>query len=564
MARTKRPIRQASNVRIVKRDTSGHIASLVSSDQVREQGDHVRHVRGTPTPGTYLGGDLSFQTGGLRPGMQYVRSKPKKGERIPVHVVVVSYNRPDHCRRLLQDLVVEAATHDLSVHVFDDKSTEDYGDVQELLSAKNWHYTVADQNHGKQGFWRWVKQIYGTLEANKKPYVILLPDDVRLCRDFIARAVSFWRAIKDPRKIALTLQADSRLGRSNWTGITPKQQGDVWHTGWGDGAILCTPEYFKALGHSCPAVPADRWAQTPLLGSGVGQVLSTELHRQGRSMWCTHQSLLVHVGIGSQMNPEERKKNPLRSERFIDGPAMAASLEAAERVTISMASIPSRMPLLPRVIDRLYWQCDELRVYLNQYRSVPDTLVRRRIRIARSQQHKDRGDAGKFFWVDSTKGYILTCDDDILYPHDYVATLTAAVERYGRKAIVGVHGAIIEEQPRDYYNSRSVLHCKYDQATDRAVHVLGTGTTCFHASTIRVRPQDFKVPNMADIWLAVIARSQRVPMACIAHQGGWMEFFDDPQGIEIYKRYAGRDKKQGEVVRSLAPWPALPKRPRIR
>ncbi len=565
MAKSKQ-VRKASNVRVLgKKGTQDHVRTMSRTETVRPQGEHVRQVRRRGGGGgPYLGADSTFQGGMSSTGQHYVRTKPPRGERLAAHIVVVTYNRPRHCLRLLQDLVVEAASHDISVTVCDDASTEDYGDVRELVEAHGWTYKRAPHNHGKKRFWQWVRQIYAGIRSVEKPYIVLLPDDVRTCSNFLARAVGVWRAIGDDKKVALTLQADSRLDKSNWTGVRPERRGDAWHTGWVDGAILCTDEYFKALGYSCPAVPASRWAQNPLLGSGVGQVISNDLHQKGMSMWCTHKSLLVHVAIDSQMNPEERAKNPLRSVRFIDGERMQEALESAEPVIISMASIPSRIPLLDKVIDRLYWQCDELRVYLNKYKDVPEILGRRRVTVARSQQHKDRGDAGKFFWVDGTKGYVLTCDDDILYPHDYVATMTRAVERYRRKAIVGVHGAIIEERPSDYYNSRSVLHCKYDQAEDRQVHVLGTGTTCFHSSTLRVRSADFQHPNMADVWLSLAARRQKTPMVCVAHRGAWMEFFDDPEGIEIYKTQAGRDKKQAETVRSAAPWPALPKRPRIR
>jgi hypothetical protein len=162
------------------------------------------------------------------------------------------------------------------------------------------------------------------------------------------------------------------------------------------------------------------------------------------------------------------------------------------------------------------------------------------------------------------RGYIVTCDDDIVYPRDYVSRLVRAVEAYKRKAVVGTHGAIMHAMPSDYYRSRDVLHCKYDQGHDRPVHVLGTGTTCFHHSTIKLSPRDFKVPNMADIWLALAARRQKVHLVCLSHSGQWMTFLDDPKGNEIYKRYVGRDKKQAELVREAAPWPSLPKRPYIR
>jgi len=472
--------------------------------------------------------------------------------------VILTYNRPEQILQLLQDIVVESSVHEVEVSVYDDASSSDYASVKELLKDKGWSYIRSDKHHGKKLFWSWVGKVYSDQRGSKAQFFVFLPDDVRLCRDFVTNCVAVWNEIGDRRKIAMTLKADTRLQKSNWTGIKPRKQGRVWHTGWVDGDIFCTAEYLKVLGYSCPEVASTRWDRNADLGSGVGQVLSVELHRQGRSMWCSDRSLTVHSLLGSKMNPDERRKNPLRSARFLDGPGPTAAFEKGERVTISMASIPSRASLLPRVIDRLYWQCDRLHVYLNGYGEIPKCLKRPRIVVARSQDHGDRGDAGKFYWVGQTKGYVITCDDDILYPQDYVATLVRAVERFKRKAVVGTHGAIIHPKPTSYYRSRDVLHCRYDQERDRRVHVLGTGTTCFHHSTIRVHSGDFKVPNMADLWLALLARKQSVPLVCLAHKGGWMEFFEDPKGNEIYKRYAARDEVQTRLVVGAAPWPSLP------
>ena len=118
-------------------------------------------------------------------------------------------------------------------------------------------------------------------------------------------------------------------------------------------------------------------------------------------------------------------------------------------IRASLASIPARRDSLRRVVESLLPQVDRLGVYLNGYGDVPEFLADDRIDVARSEDHGDLGDAGKMFWAaEPGVDYHLACDDDILYPADYVARMVAEVDRYGRRALVGCHGALMHDRPR--------------------------------------------------------------------------------------------------------------------
>ena len=121
-------------------------------------------------------------------------------------------------------------------------------------------------------------------------------------------------------------------------------------------------------------------------------------------------------------------------------------------IRASLASIPERERSLQQTVASLLPQVDRLGVYLNGYDSVPDFLHDPRIDVARSEETGDRGDAGKFFWSDAGDfDYHLACDDDLLYPPDFAATMVAACDRHGRRALVGLHGALMREKPAGYY-----------------------------------------------------------------------------------------------------------------
>jgi GT2 family glycosyltransferase/SAM-dependent methyltransferase len=200
------------------------------------------------------------------------------------------------------------------------------------------------------------------------------------------------------------------------------------------------------------------------------------------------------------------------------------SLPRREFCSASLASIPGREKTLRQVVRSLLPQVDQVNVYLNGYSRIPEFLRRPKIRVVRSQDTPfgDRGDAGKMYWVDGAKGYYLSCDDDILYPPDYVKQMIAGIERHGRRAVVSFHGSILHHPFKDYITTRTSLRCLRPLRVDTPAHVLGTGVMGFHTSTLRVSREDFRAPNMADIWMGVLGQQQRVPFVGLRHKGGWL------------------------------------------
>jgi hypothetical protein len=259
--------------------------------------------------------------------------------------------------------------------------------------------------------------------------------------------------------------------------------------------------------------------------------------------------------------------NPLLTVNYIDGDdalneklaEVSTLIKNRTGVTVGVASIPSRRDTLRQVVERLLPQVDSLGIYLNNYLDVPDFLKNPKISVVRSQDEGDRGDAGKFFWVDKVQGYYFTCDDDLLYPPDYIENLLKVIEDYGRRVVVGVHGAILKEPLTSYYQSRKVLHFCKALGAPTQVHVLGTGTVAFHTSTIKVTPADFPKPNMADIWLAVLGQVQQVPFLCVPRGEDWIKDMDTTDSIfnnSAHRTGSAQDTAnlQTQVIQRYQPW----------
>lgn len=242
-----------------------------------------------------------------------------------------------------------------------------------------------------------------------------------------------------------------------------------------------------------------------------------------------------------------------------------------ERIVAGVASMALREKGLEQVIACIAPQVDELYVYLNDYEEAPSFLRRPNIRIC--QFEGDLGDRGKFKQVDESEGYYFSLDDDIFYPPYYVEHCIDGIERYGRKAAVGWHGSVLKFPFENYYSaeSRRVFAFGSGRPDDTGVHILGTGCAAFHTSTIRVRFNDFKKPNMADVYFALLGQAQKVPFIVLKHfakEARPIEIADDKQINRESMRKTGSEADtrvdQNRLVKSHGDWTIFPAERRYR
>lgn len=252
-----------------------------------------------------------------------------------------------------------------------------------------------------------------------------------------------------------------------------------------------------------------------------------------------------------------------RSTVFEAYPSTAVSL--GEKIIASLASIPQREEMLRDTISSLYPAVSRIRVFLNNYDHIPEFLMQEKIEVARSQDYGDNGDAGKFFWVDNdTDGYRLICDDDIVFPPDYIDRMIRKLRQYDNSVILGLHGILLKQPLKEYYNplSRHVTHYESKCSKDCCVHVLGTGAVAYHASAIKMKRDDFMFRNMADIWFALDAQRQKVPMICMERPRKWLIINKGTEDtLNIYTHSSSQKKSaldssivQSQVVRKNYPF----------
>lgn len=192
-------------------------------------------------------------------------------------------------------------------------------------------------------------------------------------------------------------------------------------------------------------------------------------------------------------------------------------------ITAKIASMPERISQLEITVKLFLKHVDKLEVYLNNYLSVPSFLRDLKIQIFTSQDSGDKGDIGKFYQIDSTVGYVLTLDDDLIYPENYVDKIIEKIDHYQKKAFICVHANLLPKHKlSSYYQDKVGVHFERKLERDTQVDIPGTGTLGFHTDSIKLSQSIFLVPNMTDIWLAVFAQENKIPIISIERHDNWL------------------------------------------
>jgi len=121
--------------------------------------------------------------------------------------------------------------------------------------------------------------------------------------------------------------------------------------------------------------------------------------------------------------------------------------------------------------------------------------------------------------------YIALCDDDLIYPANYLTKLIDAAEKH--KCLVSMHGRILKkEKATNYYRHRSILyHCLYEVKEDVEVNIVGSGVCLFERNLIPKINSIYgsiAYPNMTDIYLSFFFLMNNIKRMVVAHPSNWI------------------------------------------
>ena len=213
-----------------------------------------------------------------------------------------------------------------------------------------------------------------------------------------------------------------------------------------------------------------------------------------------------------------------------------------------MATFPARAEFLPKAIESLQGQLDQLVVVLNEY-------TRKRAKRLPSFQNvsyvippTDTKDTGKFLGERHETEYVFLADDDLLYPPDYVETLVEAYESLPTdRAVVGLHGVVYSDLFDGAARSRFVA--KFDKflAGRLLVNQLGTGCAMTRGDLLPSFEYMATSQRFVDIRFARYCHEQHIGMVCLPRAGDWVK--DLEAGDSIFETYTrGNQENQLEEI----------------
>lgn len=183
-----------------------------------------------------------------------------------------------------------------------------------------------------------------------------------------------------------------------------------------------------------------------------------------------------------------------------------------------IASIPEREKMLEKTVQSLRGQVDELRVSLNEYQHIPRFLNKKEVVLL----DNSKGDAAKFYFADKFKGYIFTCDDDLIYPVGYTDYLIEAVKRYN--CICTLHGRKYPRPVTGFQNLLCGYPCLGNVPYDVAVDVGGDGVMCYHTDFFNITYGEFTKKNMSQLFVARKAKEKGIKIMVIKHDYNYLQY----------------------------------------
>ena len=140
----------------------------------------------------------------------------------------------------------------------------------------------------------------------------------------------------------------------------------------------------------------------------------------------------------------------------------------------------------------------------------------------------DATDNGKFYYFTTEQSkeetvLFLSCDDDILYPTDYIEQVIKAVQYYG--CIISFHGRVLKGENRDYYRGHSMFSFKDNVVYQDNLDVVGTGVTAFITDYFKPSEDIFYNDHkrMSDLLFSLEATKAGKRMIMKSHKKGWLK-----------------------------------------
>jgi len=201
------------------------------------------------------------------------------------------------------------------------------------------------------------------------------------------------------------------------------------------------------------------------------------------------------------------------------------------KVIVGMATFKGREKACDTALKSLSKQVDTIYLYDNE-------------------KNEDLADNGKFYGLEliDEPCIYLSCDDDLLYPPNYVEVMVKAIETH--KCIVSHHGRILTGLDVDYYSGHKSFRCLDEVRAWQLIDVCGTGVTGFSTEYFNPQLWDAQDKKMSDLVFSLEAKKQDKRITLLPHSKGWITHLpiDHSKSIAVTER---TNKRQIEIANEI-------------
>lgn len=205
---------------------------------------------------------------------------------------------------------------------------------------------------------------------------------------------------------------------------------------------------------------------------------------------------------------------------------------------------PNRLTALRQAVGSIRHQVDIVRICWNNYTAIPTGFEFAENYIPPI----DLADNGKFVFRPTPNEIYFTCDDDILYPPNYIANTLPYLSAH---PIVTYHGRVLSQQGTHSYYRGGHLCYSYlsDVTAPIQVHVGGTGVMAIDTDVIDFESVSLSpILHMSDLILSrAIAPT---PIICLPHSHGYFKAIKTGQDT-IGNKFREDESKQIAIMKEI-------------
>lgn len=221
---------------------------------------------------------------------------------------------------------------------------------------------------------------------------------------------------------------------------------------------------------------------------------------------------------------------------------------------VGIASIPNRVEGLKDAIKCLSPQVDHIYVWLNGYKEIPN-VVETNVTFHLSKENI--GAIGKFLvkkYITEKNYNYFSCDDDILYPPNYIQT---NLDQFEPNTIQSSHGGFYLKFPiESYYKEadfgRNIPLTFPQNISHKCVaNITGTGVMMMDSTILNRIPFEkfMENYNSVDVLVSCWAQENNTKCYVINHPGNWLKENNKiNQNNSIFKTSREKDQMQTKMM----------------